>query len=363
MNVQKLVLSLFASLLLAAAAPGQQTELGSPKTDSAAKTDASKTDSASKTESGETADPEVIKIYLMDGSVVTGKLSIKDLEVETQFGKLTVPVTEVRSFTPGLASHPELGKRVFDLIDKLGSTDFDEREQSQKELVKLGNSVRKELEKHLQDPDNERRMRVKNILAELEEEKDDDESDAAANSADKGPLIQHDTVETSQFTVVGKIVSRSFTVASLYGPLNVKLSDIKLGQHEVGKKPGARKTMTIDAANFVQRAYKDSGVRVERGDRVTVTADGQLSMTPWGPGQVSTPDGNPNFGWYMPNTIASGCLVGAIGNSDTPFKVGTSINFKATKAGMLRFAIAMQHDNAHQAFPGKYTLKIKVDRN
>jgi len=349
MNAQKLVLSLFASLLFSAALRGEETKpAGEPATP--------------KTESGETVDPEVIKLYLMDGSVVTGKLSIKDLEVETQFGKLTVPVTEVRSFTPGLASHPDLGKRVFDLIDKLGSTDFDEREQSQKELVKLGNSVRKELEKHLQDADNERRMRVKNILAELEEEKDDDESDAA-NVADKGPLIQHDTVETSQFTVVGKIVSRSFTVASLYGPLNVKLADIKLGQHEVGKKPGARRTLTIDASNFVQRAYKDSGVRVERGDRVTITADGQLSMTPWGPGQVSTPDGNPNFGWYMQNQIASGCLIGAIGNNDTPFKVGTSINFKATRAGMLRFAIAMQHDNAHQAFPGKYTLKIKVDRN
>ena len=51
----------------------------------------------------------------MDGTTVMGKLSIKDLEVETSFGKLTIPITSILSVRPGLDSLPDLGKKINDL--------------------------------------------------------------------------------------------------------------------------------------------------------------------------------------------------------------------------------------------------------
>ncbi len=306
---------------------------------------------------GPAVDPEIIRLHLMDGSVISGKLSVKDIEIETQFGKLTVPVTELRSFTPGLIHHPELGKKVYDLIDALGANDFDQRELAQKELLKMGASVRGELEKRLGDTDAERRKRVRNILDELDAEQSEDGPEPAA----KGALIQRDTVETSQFTAVGKIVTSSFTVASLYGPLTVKLSDILRGDRGSPKKTELQKTISVEGTHLVQNGLKATGIRVERGDKVTVTADGTVMMTPWGNNAFSTPDGAPNYGWYVP-AIASGTLVASIGSDDNVFKVGSKSTFQAPRSGELRFGVAMQAQHAMQNFPGKYTVKVRVER-
>ncbi len=220
----------------------------------------------------------MVRLHLMDGSVISGRLSVEELELETPFGKLTVPVTELRSFTPGLVHHPELGKKVYDLIDALGANDFDEREKAQKELIRMGASVRGELEKRRDDKDAERRTRIKTILEEADSHDGEEDGEAAAG----GPLIERDTVETTAFTAVGKILNSSFTVASLYGPLTVKLGDIRRGERELSKKTEFRKVVSVDGANLVQRGLKASSIKVERGDKVTVTADGSLTMTPWG---------------------------------------------------------------------------------
>ncbi len=304
-------------------------------------------------------DPKMIRLHLMDGSVISGKLSVEDLELETQFGTLTVPVTELRSFTPGLVHHPELGKKVYDLIDALGANDFDEREKAQKELVKLGSSVRVELEKRRDDKDAERRTRIKTILDELETQQGDEEGDAAAGGV---PLIERDTVETSAFTAVGKILNKSFTVASLYGPLTVKLGDIRRGERDSTKKTEIRRSFSVEGTNLVQRGLKASDIRVERGDKVTITADGTVTMTPWGNNMVSTPDGGANFGWYVPNSIAGGSLVAAIGDAGSIFKVGSKSSFRAQRSGALRFGVAMQNEYSNQNFPGRYNLKIRIER-
>ena len=59
----------------------------------------------------------------MEGSVVSGTLSVEAITVKTAFGTLQVPVEHVVSFTPGLDSHPQLQKRIGRLIQQLGSND------------------------------------------------------------------------------------------------------------------------------------------------------------------------------------------------------------------------------------------------
>ncbi len=308
---------------------------------------------------GPAVDPEIIRLHLMDGSVISGKLSVNDIEIETQFGKLTIPVIELKSFTPGLVHHPELGKKVYDLIDALGANDFDQRELAQKELVKMGPSVRIELEKRADDKDAERRTRIKTILEELDSQQSDDEAEAGTAGA---PLIQRDTVETSEFTAVGKIITKTFTVASLYGPLTVKLGDIRRGERDLTKKVSLRKTISVEGSHLVQRGLKATTIRVERGDKVTVTADGTVTMTPWGNNMVSSPDGGANFGWYVPNSISGGSLVASIGSEGNIFKVGSKSTFRAQRSGVLRFGVAMQAEYANQNFPGRYNVKVRVER-
>ena len=106
-----------------------------------------------------------------------------------------------------------------------------------------------------------------------------------------------------------------------------------------------------------------SGVRISRGDKVQITADGRLTMTPWGNNTFSTPDGSEQFQWYLPNQIAGGALVARIGTTGKVFKVGSKHTFTSTRAGILYFGIAMSPQFASQDYnyPGRYDVKIRVN--
>ena len=74
----------------------------------------------------------MLKVHLMDGSQIGGKLATRELEVDTAYGKLTIPVAAIVNLTPGLGSHPQVGQNLDELIEKLGSPVFAEREGAQK---------------------------------------------------------------------------------------------------------------------------------------------------------------------------------------------------------------------------------------
>jgi len=305
------------------------------------------------------SNPEALKIHLMDGSQIGGKLAASEIEVETSYGKLTIPVAAIVTLTPGLASHPQVGQNLDELIEKLGSPAFTEREGAQKALVAMGPSIRLRLARAAEDADNERRSRARAILEEFDQIEADDEQ---AESLGAPRLIDRDTIETLDFTLVGKILQQEFEIASHYGVLKVKLSDIRRIDREVAEKQDVQKTVTVDGANLITRTMKDSGLRVERGDKITVAADGTITMTPWGNQAMSTPDGAPNYGWYQPNKIAGGALVGRIGPQGNVFRIGSKHSFTADRTGTLQLAVAIQGDPQNQQFPGEYRVKVRVKR-
>jgi hypothetical protein len=302
-------------------------------------------------------DPNSVVLYLADGSMLAGKLSIDAIEVETSFGTLKVPIASLKSFAPGLGSKPQLNKQIVQWIDQLGSAEYAEREAAQVELRGMGESIRPLLTKHVADADKERRDRVKQLLDELDESSDDDAVDPKSVW-----LTTHDVVETNEFTAVGRIITTEFEVQSKYGPLTIKLSDLRRCQRPGDEPKRIEKSLAIDEQNLVQRTLKDTGIRVEKGDQVTISADGTIKMSPWGSNAFSTPDGGQNFGWLVPGSISGGTLVATIGNNTSYLRVGARSSIRAPRGGMLRLGIAMQQDHAGNQFPGGYQVKVVVER-
>lgn len=300
----------------------------------------------------------IMRLHLMEGSVVAGKLSTEYVTVETAFGKLDVPVSSIVSFTPGLDSHPEERKKVGRLIQQLGSNNAAERDAAQRTLTDMGKTIQHELGRYVTDEDTERRTRVQKILAELEEGDDDDDSDPGTK-----PWIAQDSIETNLFTVVGKISPQTFALQTQFGPLKVAISDIRRGERETEHKPEIRKTIAVRGEHLVQLGMVTSGVRLNRGDKIQIAADGKLTMSPWGNNSFSTPDGSEQFQWYVPNQIPGGALVGRIGTSGKIFKVGAKHTQTVAKGGILYLGIAMNPQFATQDynFPGGYDVKIRVN--
>lgn len=308
--------------------------------------------------------PRVVRFHLMDGSMVSGELTIDQISVATEFGELVVPIPALSSFTPGLGSYPKVAGEIDALIDKLGSDDYQTREQAHKDLGQMGLKVRRQLEAKKSDENAERKRHVEQLLKDLESL-----AEEQAELAEEGEeqlvteWIADDTVVTSKFSVVGKISPQEFVMKSKYGPLNIKLSDIRKMDREKATNEAVVRRVEVTGNNLAQMSYKETGIRLEAGDKVSITADGQLVMSPWGNNMSSGPDGGQNFGWYAKNSIAGGALIGKIGNSSDEFKIGSKHTFTAKRSGMLKLAIAMQAQYAQQGynFPGQYNVRVKVE--
>ncbi|MGQ0633464.1 MAG: hypothetical protein ACT4QC_02545 [Planctomycetaceae bacterium] len=300
-----------------------------------------------------------MRLHLMEGSVVTGRLSIEALLVETEFGRLEIPVASILSFTPGLDSHPEERKKITRLIQQLGSNSAAERDAAQKSLSEIAHAVQPELVRYANDEDVERRTQIQKILAELEEADADDESESGPTR----PWIAQDVVETTRFTVVGKIAPHSFGVETPFGPLQVSINDIRRGEREADQKPEIRKAVDVSGAHLAHSNMLATGVRLARGDKVSLTADGKIVMSPWGNNAVSTPDGSETFQWFIPNQIPGGCLVARVGTAGKTMKIGSKQSFTATRSGILFLGVAMnpQFSSGDFNFPGEYKVRIRVN--
>jgi hypothetical protein len=309
-------------------------------------------------------DPDLIRLFLADGTVITGKLTVREIEIDTEFGRLSVPVTRVRAFRPGLESFPETSKKIATLVENLGSNDFKIREEAQKELLAMGMPIRAELRQHTTDTNSERVRRIRDILTKLDElaEESDDPT------ANEQIWLRGDAIDTDEFQVVGKIVPQTFTMESKYGTLAVKLGDIRNAKRDVEEEATEiRRVFSVEGQYIAQVQYKDSKIRVQRGDRVNISADGRITMSPWGTNATTGPDGATNYGQANVGgqNFPGGCLVGKIGNNGRVIKIGSRASFVADASGTMQFGVVVHSSYARRgySFPGQYDLKIRVDRD
>jgi len=301
---------------------------------------------------------EIFRLQLMDGSILTGQLSVTQFTVQTEFGPLLVPIGQVSNFVPGMNSRPGFRKRFETYVAQLGDDQFDNREKAEKGLIELGPAVIPELEKYLTDKDEERRNRVEKIMTQLESMAPDEDDISASDRA----MIAEDTLATPKFKIIGKLQIEKFTLKSSYGTLQVKIGDIRHAQRISGDRIEVRKTISLGGANITPNNFKTTTIRVQRGDVIRFSASGQITLPPWGSRARSGPDGASNYGWYINNKVPVGALAARIGASGKVFKVGSSLTHTVTKAGTLQLAVGMHpsYSNGGYNFAGEYKVKIRI---
>ena len=301
--------------------------------------------------------PTAVRLHLWDGTVVGGNVTFEQIDVATQFGSLRIPIANIVRFRPGLDSFPAVDARIKKWIEQLGDRDFATREQAHRELSRMGLQLKSQISKFDDGGSAERKKHLAEIRQEIEQLLDED-SMSDSNSA---PLIRQDTIETSDFTIVGKIQQESFTIVTKHGALEVGIADIKMGDRTwLTQAPTLRKTVEVKGNSFFQTEPTPSGLRVNRGDRISIRAAGTVSWANWG-SISSTPDGITNQGQW--NGINCGKLIARIGKSGKNIAVGSQAEFVATSSGVLYLAVAMQDNYASQKgynWPGEYRAKISV---
>ena len=306
-------------------------------------------------------DPELFRISTTDGMHIVCKLKVPRIRITTEFGTLEIPVTKIRKLTPGLESRSGQFAEIRHWIEELGGDDYARREEAQKKLIALGASVRSEIALHREDPNAERKRRVTEILKQLDEFTMEIEDEGDDSEIDQ--WIREDQIETTKFTVLGKVSPQEFDIMSKYGPLKLRLSDVKVIQGAASPvSEEIRRSLSLSGKYLAQLQFKGTGIRLQKGDRITVSAEGTINRS-GSSSYVSSPDGSSRFGQYSQNPlITGGTLIARVG-SGSDIKVGSKASFTSTRSGLLRFAIGMRHDYVGRyQFMGEYKIKVRVLR-
>jgi hypothetical protein len=315
------------------------------------------TDTATQTPKTSIGD-QFIRFHMWDGSIIGGEVTVGNIDVETEFGTLQIPINRILKFHPGLDSIPSLKQKISQLVEGLGDKNFDIRESSHRDLLGMGLQLRNEIHRFDDGGSAERKKHLEEIkkqIGELADELDEIENDTVERS-----LIRGDLIVTSEFSIVGKIKQENFQMASKFGELSVRLGDIKMADRSFNDpKSELRKTVEVGAMAFFQTKPVSTRIRVNRGDRISIRASGTVNWTNWN--KTSGPDGIDDQGQWQ--GFNCGTLLARIGNGTDYIKIGDKGDFTAKKSGVLFLGIANRDNyasNSGYKWNGEYDAKITV---
>lgn len=181
----------------------------------------------------------VVDVRLVDDSTV--KLTLLDSQVEfmTEYGKLMIPLRDIRKVDLGLRIPEEVAVQVHSAIADLGSPQFRKREEASVLLLKHREKSYAALKEATKSGDAEVAKRAEELLDKLE----------TSVPPSRLELVDYDVIHTDKSRIAGKIMiptirARSFT----FGDLQLKLADAV-----------AMSTMGFKDTEEVARALPDPG--------------------------------------------------------------------------------------------------------
>ena len=84
------------------------------------------------------ADEPLFEAKFMDGSVVMVSVAEASVAINTKYGRLTVPLSEVKKIDLGFRYPDGVADKVRAAVEDLGATDYKTREEAQKTLIAAG---------------------------------------------------------------------------------------------------------------------------------------------------------------------------------------------------------------------------------
>jgi hypothetical protein len=154
---------------------------------------------------------------MADGRQLNMHLLTEAIEITTRYGKLKVPVADIRRIDIGLRYPEGLKARVEAAVTRLGDTDFKAREAAGAELLRLKELAYPALKQATKSADLEIRRRAADLMRKLEDTVPGEQL-----------RVGEDDVVTAQFPIVGKIeglVLKGHSPAS--GEVQVRLADAR----------------------------------------------------------------------------------------------------------------------------------------
>jgi len=268
--------------------------------------------------------PNYAEVRFGDGSLVRMTVLQDSIEVMTKYGKLTIPIREIRRIDFGLHLPEGVGQQIDNSIKQLGSETYRERDEAVKLLVHQGPFAYPFVQRATRSPDLEVSQRANVVLKRIMEKIPQE------NLRTK----EEDVIHTIEFPITGRILSSTIKAHSThFGELNLKLSDLRT---MFVRGTGAETEIVLDAAKYgsTPDQWYDTGLVVDPSQRLVILSDGQVDLWPQGPGQyVTTPKGYTTAG--KGGSFMAGALIAKVGDNGKPFYLGERYESSPGEEGRL----------------------------
>jgi hypothetical protein len=287
---------------------------------------------------------DVVEVRLADGSAVRMTLTQTHIDVTTRYGKLSVPVADVKRIDFGFRYPEGAQAKIEDAVAKLGASNYRQREAAATELLALKELAYPALKRAAQSADAEVVKRAEELLKKIEEKV----------PAERLKVGENDLIHTQEFTIAGRIDAPVLRARSPYfGDVQVQLAEARSLR---ALRSGGTVEFTVEPRYASHTEWLETDVEVTADDPLEIKAGGQMLLRPGvGNGYESTPNGNPNYrdGAHMP-----GQLLGRVGRTGKTFIIGETYRGTPGEAGRLYLRV---HPSpwANQ-MQGSYTAKVTV---
>jgi hypothetical protein len=283
-----------------------------------------------------------------DGSIVRMLILQESLEVMTKYGKLIVPVRDIRRIDFGLHLPDGVAPQIETAIKQMGSSVYRQREGAVKDLVQLGHLAYPYVKKAAGSSDLEVSQRAVHVVKRISENTPPEDL----------RLKMEDTIHTVEFPITGRIISTNIKAYSAhFGDLSLKLSDLR--SLSVRGASGEL-VVTVDASKYGSQSERwlDSGMTVDPNLRLIIKSEGQVDLWPQGPGQyLAAPKGYTTAG--KGGAHMAGTLLGRVGDSGKVFAIGDSYEGIPEREGKLLLHIVASPWNNDST--GAYRVRIRTD--
>lgn len=318
-----------------------------------------------------------VKLNLLDGNIISGTSQMGDVELNTSYGKLTIPVANVSTIKVGIGKDKAIYEKAISYLKLLNTSNSDDtRKGSYNDVMKLGIKAIAAVTDFVNDPKNYNEtstytgeFTIDNLLNEMK----------SANNVDADTDIDDIVTIDNQYTMGGSFVFTKMDVKTEYGNLSVPKEKIKSVDISVINNSGAGgdynfKLLASKHISGNQNAgWFKTGIVLKQGQRFTITASGEVTLASLS-NQKYKPDGSytATNGTSYPATGESyegsataypayGNVVYKIGDTSTEtLRAGAKYSGTAKTSGMLYLSIYETVYNA--ANTGSYSVKVSTTK-
>jgi hypothetical protein len=292
---------------------------------------------------------------LQDDSQIKIELLDKQLTMKTKYGSLAIPVQEIKRIEMGMRIEPTTEAKIMTVIKEFGSETYATREAAEKKIVEFQELALPALRDAMKTGDREVIVRAKRIVEQLQSSLPEEKFNRKSN----------DLIETTEFTVTGKIEINEFAIQSrVFGNAKLLLSELRQLRAITSNLVDE---LTVDSSQYGRpnrQAWFDTGFDVTTDQALQIEASGMIELYPQQPGQMMCgPTGWPNNNMTVVNpngsriSVSNGALVGRIGNNGNTFLVGARYQTnRPNEAGRLYLQV-MPSPNGNDP-QGSYKVKI-----